>query len=253
MFELLKRLLLPLLRIPAEPSPPTGDRGSLRVFRAAPRYLHYRIAVWSLAQPMALGSTLIGVWLFQRFVVSHTGGALAVILILAEVSAVALVLAQMVLTLALLRLDYELRWYMVTDRSIRIREGAWRVREMTLSLANIQNISVTRGPLQRLLGIADVKVMTAGGGGGGDGEPHGKGEGVSMHTGHFRGVDNASEIRDVVRERLRRYRDAGLGDPDDGGSAARMTAGSLDVAALDAAGEIRREARALRKAAEAVR
>lgn len=252
MFELLKRLLLPLLRIPEEPSPPAGDRDSLRVFRAAPRYLHYRIAAWLTAQPMALGSTLVGVWLFQRFVVSHTQGALAMALILAEVAAVTVVLAQMVLTLALLRLDYELRWYMVTDRSIRIREGAWRVREMTLSLANVQNIAITRGPLQRLLGIAEVKVMTAGGGGGSDAEPHGKGEGVAMHTGHFRGVDNAEEIRDVVRQRLRRYRDSGLGDPDDALPRSLRPARGLGPEAVDELREIHREAKALHRAAAAL-
>jgi len=30
----------------------------------------------------------------------------------------------------IVRLDYELRYYVVTDRSIRIREGAWTVREI---------------------------------------------------------------------------------------------------------------------------
>jgi hypothetical protein len=31
----------------------------------------------------------------------------------------------------------------------------------------------------------------------------------------FHGVDNASEIRDLVQVRLRAFRQAGLGDPDD--------------------------------------
>ena len=33
----------------------------------------------------------------------------------------------------LLRVDYDLRYYVVTDRSLRVREGAWNVREMTIT------------------------------------------------------------------------------------------------------------------------
>ena len=43
--------------------------------------------------------------------------------------------------LALVRLDFEKRWYLVTDRSLRVREGVVNVREMTIMFANIQNIS----------------------------------------------------------------------------------------------------------------
>jgi membrane protein YdbS with pleckstrin-like domain len=60
-----------------------------------------------------------------------------------------------------IRLDYEFRWYKTTHRSLRIREGVWLVREMTMTYANIQDISVSQGPLQRLFGIADLpKVPT---------------------------------------------------------------------------------------------
>jgi uncharacterized membrane protein YdbT with pleckstrin-like domain len=108
-----------------------------------------------------------------------------------------------------------MRWYIVTDRSLRIREGILRVREMTLTFANVQNITVRQGPLQRILGLADVVVRTAGGGG--SSETHGGGGtvGESMHVGKLRAVDNAVEVRDLILERLRRWRDSGLGDPDD--------------------------------------
>jgi hypothetical protein len=89
---------------------------------------------------------------------------------------------------------------------------------MTMTYANIQDISVTQGPLQRLFGIADLKVVTAGGGGGGEARQH-QGTLFDMHTGYFRGVDNAPEIRDLMLDRLRRLRDAGLGDLDDAGAA----------------------------------
>ena len=68
--------------------------------------------------------------------------------------------------LLVIKLDYELRWYLITDRSLRIREGIWSVREITLTFANVQNVSVTQGPVQRLFGVSEVVVETAGGGGG---------------------------------------------------------------------------------------
>ncbi len=36
-----------------------------------------------------------------------------------------------------------------------------------------------------------------------------------MHRGFFHGIDNAPEVRELILDRLRRFRDAGLGDPDE--------------------------------------
>jgi uncharacterized membrane protein YdbT with pleckstrin-like domain len=143
----------------------------------------------------------------------------------------------------LLRLDYELRWYMLSDRAIRIREGITTVREKTIALANIQNIAVRQGPLQRYLGIADVEVKTAGGGGqSSEMETKGK-KGEPMHVGYFRGVANAEEIRDLLREGVRRQRDTGLGDPDE------VVHGHDDDDATVAVTELLQEARKLRTVA----
>lgn len=167
-----------------------------------------------------------------------------------KVSGLVLYLAQIPFTYALRRLDYEMRWYVVTDRSLRIRSGVLSVQEMTMSFANLQQVTVTQGPLQRLLGLADVRVQSAGGGGGREGKP-GHGGQASLHLGVFHGVDNAIEIRDLILERLRQFRATGLGDPDDhhdlvGPSAATETGSPSDV--LAAAQELLAEARALRRA-----
>jgi hypothetical protein len=178
-----------------------------------------------------------------------------------------LYLAQIPFTYAVRRLDYELRWYIVTDRSLRIRTGLVRLQESTMSFANLQQVEVKQDPLQRLLGLADVHVQSAGGGGGGQ---QGRGQGQmidSLHTGIFHSVDNATEIRDLILDRLRQFRQAGLGDPDDhhehphvGGvlssstiAAASATAESRDASlansdALAAVREVLAEARALRTA-----
>lgn len=167
-----------------------------------------------------------------------------------ELLTIAGFLAQLPFTLAAVRLDWELRWYIVTDRSLRIRAGLWSLQESTMSFANLQQVEVMQGPLQRLLGIADVRVQSAGGGGG---EVKGHEHHDSLHTGVFHGVDNASEIRDLILDRLRHFRAAGLGDPDDHHaapaaepSATATTGGGAD--ALAAAQEVLAEARALRQA-----
>jgi hypothetical protein len=159
-----------------------------------------------------------------------------------------LYLVQIPVTYALARLDYELRWYIVTDRSLRIRAGLTSVQETTMSFANVQQVGVSQGPLQRLLGIADLRVQSAGGGGGGG--DHEKGGGDSLHTGVFHGVDNAGDIRDLILERLRLFRETGLGDPEDARHASEATSAppaTVGPDALAAAQELLQEARALRK------
>jgi hypothetical protein len=135
-------------------------------------------------------------------------------------------------------LDYKRRWYLVTDRSLRIREGVWTLHERTMSFANVQNLEIRQGPIARLLDLASLEVRSAGGGGqaraGGDAKHSGLGD--DLHVAHFRGVDNAEEIRDLILARLRGIRGAGLGDPDD----------ARDHAAL----AVLAEARALRAALE---
>ena len=55
-----------------------------------------------------------------------------------EVGGVALLLGQMLLTFAIVRLEFEQHWYIVTDRSLRIRTGVLRLQESTMSfMANL--------------------------------------------------------------------------------------------------------------------
>ena len=99
-------------------------------------------------------------------------------------------------------MNYELRWYVVTDRCLRVSGGILNVHEITTTFANIQEVRLSSGPLQKLLGLADVEVHSAGGG-------SGKGSSDS-HVARLEGVDNAPEIRDFILVRLRQYRDSGL-------------------------------------------
>jgi uncharacterized membrane protein YdbT with pleckstrin-like domain len=167
----------------------------------------------------------------------------------AEVIGIVGFLVQLPVSLFLVLLDWEMRWYIVTDRSLRIREGVWRVNEMTMTFANVQEVSIRQGPIERLFGIANLRVRTAGGGGRvGPNQP--QNEEKSGHIGFFRGVDNAPAIRDLILERLKQLRDAGLGDPDQPQAEAEASAEGMPSGLLDAAHEMLTEARALRRAVE---
>ena len=224
-FNLLKTLALSFAKVPPEPHAPPGSPGSIRIFRAAPNYWKYLLVSWGVKQ--AAGAFAIVAFLSMtatwqaaafRDVSDHKlmDRILPSAIHTLELFGLGLFLVQMPFSLAATRLNYEMRWYIVTDRSLRLREGIFGVREMTLTYANVQNIAVEQGPLQRLLGIADVVVRTAGGGSSTNAHGHeGRGPGATMHTGILRAVDNAEQVRDLILDRLRRMRDAGLGDPDD--------------------------------------
>jgi uncharacterized membrane protein YdbT with pleckstrin-like domain len=234
----LRDTLLRYLKVPPTPEPPPGTPP--RVFRAAPNFLKLRLIRWGLAQIAAVAGVFWAINFFS-FLESRGVPDFAVFMMrLGEAFGIAALVFNAVLGWMLVRLDYDLRWYMLSDRAIRIREGIRTIREKTIALANIQNIAIKQGPLQRFLGIADVEVKTAGGGGGTSGESGQKGHvGEPMHVAYFRGVDNAVEIRDLLREGVRRQKNAGLGDPDE----------EVHVPADDVEGAIQEllsEARALR-------
>lgn len=247
MLEGLKGRVLSVLRVPPEPEPPAGAPGSLARFRAAPSYLHYQLVLWGLKQLGALAGLIVGLSALAAADFADLPGA--PIFRLFEILGVAAFAIQLPLSLLVVQLDYEQRWYLVTDRSLRIRHGVLRVEEKTQSFANIQNLSIHQGPIQRLLGIADLEVHTAGGGEARQGpKARDPARGEDLHTATFHGVDNAEEIRDGILARLRHLRDSGLGDPEEA-SAARSPAIAAETPELaglrEAIAELLAAARAL--------
>lgn len=234
----LRDTVLDLLRVPPKPEPPPGSPP--RVFRAAPNFYKLKLIRWGIGQVGALFGILFAVTFFSSMRRQGVPDLVITFLHVAEVFALLALVASVLFGWILVRFDYELRWYMLSDRAIRIREGITTIREKTIALANIQNIEVKQGPLQRYLGLADVEVKTAGGGGSSSDAGKKGHAGDPMHVAYFRGVANAEQIRDLLREGVRRQKDSGLGDPDE----PEHVAPSGDASA--AVEELLREARALR-------
>ena len=294
MFDWSRGQILRALKVPAQPTPPSGAPGSVRIFRASRNYCKILFIGWGFAQISAMAGIIFSLWFLQNVdqgITNHpiapllpaqqvsgtaagdsiqpepatkpgnkghkgkrsaeqkiaallTGWPTWTILLIrwAEYAAIATFVIQIPITFAAVRLDYEQHWYIVTDRSLRIRTGLLTIKESTMSFANLQQVEVKQGPLQRLLRISDVRVQSARGGGS---DNHHKGRtDDSMHTGIFHGVDNPQEIRDLILLRLRQFREAGLGDPDDGHSSTIIQNSEMPV--LHAAKELLEETSKLR-------
>lgn len=234
LYSLSKNLALGLMKAPTKPpDPPSGSHGDVQIYRASPGFLTYRLLVFwiiiSLNWLVPWG--ILMVWLFERETAP---------LIIAIIYAGLLAIVQFCVYFAI-RIDYDMRYYIVTDRSLRIREGAFIVKEKTISFANVQNLRVVQGPIMRLFQIWHLKVDTAGGGAA-------RNEHTERvpHRVQMAGIENAIEVRDRIRGHLRRYAaSTGLGDLDDhdDDAAAPATSGEAFLEAL----------RGLRKAASGLR
>lgn len=240
MAEWLKRCVLRLALVPPEPHVPDGAPESIRTFNPGRNYYRWRILIWLLAN----GATLAGLIVFLTIgsVARLPPVVRTVWLTVGSLVDVAFVIS-LPFTYFAQRLNYEMRWYIVTDRSLRIRSGIVWVKELTMTFANIQEIRVAANPLQRLLGLADVEVHSAGGSSG----PNGSSSG---HVGRFEGLDDANAIRDLMVERLRAYRDSGLGEQAENASAEKTVHPGQ---AIEEARTVLQEVRALRQSFNALR
>jgi uncharacterized membrane protein YdbT with pleckstrin-like domain len=237
-YESLRSFALTVLRAPKDPpEPPAGTHASIEVFRASPRFLTYRLLLFFIG--LGLASVLVVGFAISALASGEPGlfaGALGI---------AALCAALLLPVYFSVRIDYDLRYYVLTDRSLRVREGALIVREMTITHANVQNLKVKQGPLQRLLRIADLQIETAGGGGASPGEQAKR----SSHTVSVAGIENAREVRDEILGYLRgQNAGAGLGDPDDERAAQGFVPSPEIVSALE---QLHGAAAALRRAARA--
>lgn len=238
-YGLFKGLLLALLKAPAlPPEPPAGSPGSVQVFRASKNFLMYKLILLGVGTILPILGTGIGAAAMILDPKSPPGAQIVMI------AACGFVMLVGLFSYFAIRLEYDMRYYIVTDRSLRIREGIWTIREVTLTYANVQHLELHQGPIQQMLGIADLFVRTAGGAGPIRPEQAALAKG---HEGAFRGIDNASDVRDQINALLKKYRDAGLGDPEDRRRTAAPARPGFSPLAVERLREIRDELRALRQ------
>jgi membrane protein YdbS with pleckstrin-like domain len=229
LLALLKPLFLPLLKL--DFTPPHLPEGSslVRALKPSEKWLAYRYL-----------QTLFG------FLNQFVGTGIATVALVAKLGKWGLVVAFVIfavqcfiigLALVTTRVDFELRHYLVGDRSLRVAQGAWKREEVTLSYANVQNLEVTQGPLERLFGFKALTISTAGA----DTTPGAE----NSHLVTLVGLDQADDLRALILGMLKQQRDSGLGD------AAHHPPALAPALSIERLKEIRAAALSLRDAARA--
>ena len=199
-------VLVRWFRVPDRPPTlPVGRGEAPYAFQPSAGYLSYlklQFWIWLVV--------FDGVVAFTWLAIAVASPVAGLVLLLPAV--VLAVLPDIVAYIAI-HLRYDTTWYVMTQRSLRIRRGIWVIHETTITFENVQNIKISQGPVQRFFGIADVLVETAGGGVAAAGA-HGAQQGIG-HQGLIQGVADAQGIRDMILARLRETPTAGLGDEAD--------------------------------------
>ena len=190
-------LFVPLLKLNhTEPALPEGT-ALVRHLRPSEKWLTYQY----LAAMFAM---------FMQF----AGAVAAAIALIAQAKPWSVALAFGVLaiefvvlgvTLVSIRVDYELRHYLVGDRSLRVSMGAMIRREVTLSYANVQNLEVQQGPIERWLGYKSLTISTAG-------AAQLSTQGENLHQVTLAGLEDADAVRELILGMLKQQRDSGLGE-----------------------------------------
>jgi membrane protein YdbS with pleckstrin-like domain len=195
-------VLADLLRTPrAAPTLPTQPGEQTIALKPSGSWLRY-LKFWFWIGLAVFDVAILGGWLVICILNPVLGAILAV-----PVWLVAIV-PDIVVYVAI-HLRYDTTWYILSPRSIRLRNGIWVIRETTFTFENVQNIEITQGPVERWFGFANLRIETAGGG--------------TVHTQHgpiadgsnvafLFGLENAHEIRKLVMDRVAASRSTGIGD-----------------------------------------
>jgi membrane protein YdbS with pleckstrin-like domain len=194
----LRPLFLPLLKLSLDPPHLPEGSSLVRALKPTEQWLAYRYlaALLGLLYPtVAAGAAAVALVVAQP----RYGWIGAFLLVAVEVGMIGF-------SLVAIRVDYELRHYLVGDRSLRVVQGAWKREEVTLSYANIQNIEVTQGPVERLFGFKSLTISTAG-----SDAPTAAGHGLG-HSAAMKGLADAEELKRLILDMLRGQKDSGLGD-----------------------------------------
>ncbi len=200
-------ILADFFRVPREPPTlPVAQDESVQTFRPAPGFLRY-MKFWFWLALIPIDVAILGAWIAILIAKTWVG------VILAPVAFILAVLPDVVVYVGI-HLRYDTTWYLMSNRSLRIRRGIWLIQEVTITFENVQNVKVRQGPVQRHFGIANVIVETAGAGG----DREHKGLHVS-NEGMIEGIADAARVRQIIMARLGESRSAGLGDEEDRSSA----------------------------------
>lgn len=182
------------------PTLPSSNPALVQAFKPSVNYLRYlKLFFW-------IGCVLIDLALAALWLAIAIANPVIGVLITPLMLAVMIV--PDIVAYVAIHLKFDTVWYVLSDRSLRIRRGIWVIHETTITFENIQNVRLSQGPIERYFGFANLTVETAGGG-----SAHAESGGLSTaHHGVMAGIDNAEQLRDQIIFKIQECRSAGLGD-----------------------------------------
>ncbi len=193
-------MLVECFKVPKDPpTMPVGTDDFCHKFHPSRRYLAYlKMFFW-------IGLTVIDVLILVGWVAVYLWKPWVGWMLLAP--ALFLAVVPDIVAYIAIHLRYDTMWYVITDRSCRLRRGVWTVVEHTITFENVQNVYLRRGPIQQLFGISTLVIETAGAS-----EDEGEDLFSVGNKAIMEGLENPDEIRELIMERVRRSRTTGLGD-----------------------------------------
>jgi len=90
---------------------------------------------------------------------------------------------------------YQVLEYSIEEDSVKMKEGVFWKKNVTVPYLKITNVDITHGPIQRALGIGVIHVQTAGAGGQ-------QGQKAELK---INGIKNLEELRDKILMNIKSY------------------------------------------------
>ena len=190
-------------KVPEEPSTLPAAGEPVRSLRPSPGYLRYlKFLFWVALIPGDI-LPVVG-WIAVSIAVPVLGVVLALPFL-------ALMFLPDIFAYVGIHLRYDTTWYMLTDRSLRIRRGIMTIHETTISFENVQNVEVRAGSAAALLRHRRRP---------GDDRRRRRRQprqgrqtsSLGAHIGLLQGLDDAEAVRNQILASVERTRSAGLGD-----------------------------------------
>ena len=135
--------LVKWFKVPDEPPTlPTSPGEQLERFKPAEGFLRYLLLFFWIGLVL-IDLIFLGLWLVSFAISLWLGLALFPVFL-------AVAILPDIVAYVAIHLRYDTTWYVLSDRSVRIRRGIWIITETTITFENVQDVKIDQGPIRRL-------------------------------------------------------------------------------------------------------
>jgi membrane protein YdbS with pleckstrin-like domain len=157
-----------------------------------PDHLHPNVKkYWLITNVIAISFLIL--FMASPFIMGAAfyGGVLWVAVI--TIATVVMICLSAVLAMVMVNLVYENITFLVKDDSLTINKGMVFKHSITVPFNRVQNVTIFRGPLERIFGLSTITISTAGWG-----------------NGRLQGINHPELLRDIILKRVSKVKNNGL-------------------------------------------